>query len=243
MIRTPDAGELIDAWDAGSSLHPVHRSGPLLRAVTGLEPDALAELDVGERDRVLIQVRERLFGHTLRALADCPSCGLVFELELTTSALFGAERGPDVVGVDVAGYSLRCRVPRMTDLAEAAAAGSASAARALLVARAVLSAERGGTPVAAADLPDDVVQTAAAALAVAEPLADVELPISCDACGTTWHRPLDIDSYLWRELDAWAERLIGDVHALATAYGWSESQVLALSPRRRRRYLELVGHG
>jgi hypothetical protein len=243
VIRTPDPGELIDAWDAGSSLHPVQRSGPLLHAVTGLEPAALAELRIGERDRVLIQVRERLFGNTLRALADCPSCGLVFELELALSTLLAAERGPEIVEVDVDGYRLSCRVPRMTDVAEAAAADSASAARAVLVSRAVLSAEQDGTPVAASALPDDVVQAAAAALTVAEPLADVELPISCDACGATWHRPLDIEGFLWRELDGWAERLMGDVHALATTYGWSESQVLALSPRRRRRYLELARHG
>jgi hypothetical protein len=242
-MRMPDAGELIDAWDAGSSLHPVHRCGPLLCAITGLEPTVLAELGIGDRDRMLLQVRERLFGSNLRALADCPSCGLVFELELATTALLGAERGPEVVEVDVDCHHLRCRVPRITDVAEAGAAGSTSAARAVLVSRAVLSAERDGTAVAVADLPDDVVQTAAAAIAVAEPLANVELPISCDACGASWHRPLDIDGYLWRELDSWAERLMGDVHVLATAYGWSEPQVLALSPRRRRRYLELAGHG
>jgi hypothetical protein len=243
VIRTPDPAELIDAWDAGAELHPIHRSGPLLRAFTGLEPAELAELGIGERDRVLIQVRERLFGNTLRALADCPSCGLVVELELATSTLLAAERGPEAVEVDVAGYGLSCRVPRVTDVAAAAAAGSTSAARAVLVSRAVLSAKRDGQPVAVSGLPDEVVQTAAAALADVEPLAHVELRISCDACGATWHRALDIDGYLWRELDAWADRLMGGVHALATAYGWSESQVLALSPRRRRRYLELAGHG
>jgi hypothetical protein len=31
-----------------------------------------------------------------------------------------------------------------------------------------------------------------------------------------------------------------DVHALASAYGWSEREILALSDTRRRLYLEMV---
>ena len=37
-----------------------------------------------------------------------------------------------------------------------------------------------------------------------------------------------------------AKRLLMDVHLLARAYGWSEAEVLALSPARRRFYLEMV---
>lgn len=243
MMRTPAPDEVMAAWDAGSSLHPSRRCGPLVQAVVGLAPAALAELGIGDRDRVLIQVRDRLFGATLRARADCPSCGLALEAELAISALLSAGRGPDVIEVDVAGYRVRCCVPRSADLADAAAAGSVSAARAVIVERAIVSAERYGERVAVADLPDDVVAAAAARLAEAEPLAHVELPLRCDTCGATWSRPLDIDDYLWQELDAWAARLLGEIHALAAAYGWTESEILALSPRRRAHYLELVRHG
>jgi hypothetical protein len=38
-----------------------------------------------------------------------------------------------------------------------------------------------------------------------------------------------------------AMRLVGDVHALARIYGWTEADVLAMSPRRRATYLELAG--
>jgi hypothetical protein len=34
--------------------------------------------------------------------------------------------------------------------------------------------------------------------------------------------------------------VLGDVHELARAYGWSEPEVLALSPWRRAAYLALV---
>ena len=40
---------------------------------------------------------------------------------------------------------------------------------------------------------------------------------------------------------AQASALMRDVHALATSYGWSEADVLDLSPRRRAVYLDLAG--
>lgn len=51
----------------------------------------------------------------------------------------------------------------------------------------------------------------------------------------------DIGAYLWEEVDAWADRTLRDVHLLAASYGWSERDILDLSPARRGRYLELAG--
>jgi hypothetical protein len=242
-VRTPAPGELLDAWDLGAVLPPVERVSPLLRAATGLGPEELAALGVGERDRMLVALRERLFGGTLRTVVDCPACGVPLEVVLPTSALLAAGSGPETVEVDLDGYRLRCRAPRSGDLAAAAGTGSAAGARALLVERAVVSAERDGEALTLPDLPDRVIAAAAATLAEAHPLVDVELPIACDACGVSWSCPFDIGRYLWEELDAWAVRVLSEVHVLATAYGWSEADILALTPTRRRRYLELAGHG
>ena len=45
----------------------------------------------------------------------------------------------------------------------------------------------------------------------------------------------------WAELDAWARRLLLDVHTLARAYGWSERDILQLTETRRQFYLNLIG--
>ncbi|MFE6990250.1 hypothetical protein ACFVFN_19020, partial [Streptomyces pharetrae] len=79
----------------------------------------------------------------------------------------------------------------------------------------------------------------AEAAEAADPAADVTLNVACPECGRATRAELDIASYLWTELDAWARDLLLDVHLLATAYGWSEPEILALSPLRRRYYLEL----
>jgi hypothetical protein len=78
-------------------------------------------------------------------------------------------------------------------------------------------------------------------LAEADPLADVQLAVSCPSCGTRQQVSFDILSFFWTEIEAWAWRILREVHTLASAYGWHEHDILALSPRRRQSYLEMVG--
>jgi hypothetical protein len=47
-------------------------------------------------------------------------------------------------------------------------------------------------------------------------------------------------SFFWMEVESWAYRILRQVHALASAYGWSEGDILAMSPWRRQFYLEMV---
>ncbi|MFE2678310.1 hypothetical protein [Streptomyces hygroscopicus] len=128
------------------------------------------------------------------------------------------------------------------------ASTAADRARRALLARCVVSVHRSGQPVPAdrlpaAELPEPVQRRLAEAAERADPAADVTLNVACPACGAATRAELDIASYLWAELDHWARDLLLDVHLLATAYGWSEPQILALSPLRRRYYLELCADG
>jgi hypothetical protein len=45
---------------------------------------------------------------------------------------------------------------------------------------------------------------------------------------------------VWRELDEWAERTLHEIHVIASNYGWSESEILELSARRRQTYVEMI---
>ncbi|WP_246619212.1 hypothetical protein [Streptomyces javensis] len=125
---------------------------------------------------------------------------------------------------------------------------AAARARRALIARCIVSVHRSGRPVPAdrlpaAELPEPVQRRLAEAAERADPAADVTLNVACPECGEATRAELDIASYLWAELDHWARDLLLDVHLLATAYGWSEPQILALSPLRRRYYLELCADG
>ncbi|MFG2911488.1 hypothetical protein ACGF0D_01160 [Kitasatospora sp. NPDC048298] len=147
-----------------------------------------------------------------------------------------SQAGP--LWVELDGWRVGFRLPTPGDVA-AAEQAPAGRGRAVLLERCVLTAEHGGEPVAARQLPEPVQRRMAEAAAAADPCADVRLNLSCPECGRQALAELDIASYLWEELDDWARATLLDVHLLATAYGWGEAEILALSPLRRRYYLEL----
>ena len=79
-------------------------------------------------------------------------------------------------------------------------------------------------------------------MAAVDPQADIRLKVTCPACQHTWLASFDTVHFFWDEIDAWARRTLQEVHVLASAYGWSETDILKLSAWRRRAYIELVAN-
>src|SRR5262249_26139255 len=92
----------------------------------------------------------------------------------------------------------------------------------------------------AGELPAEIRASVARAMAEADPLAEVLADIVCPSCEGAFVADVDLGAFVWAELRVRALRLLREVDALARAYGWSESEVLALSARRRAAYLELA---
>jgi hypothetical protein len=155
-------------------------------------------------------------------------------------------RVPDVadaepfVSIDRDGYHVRGRLPDSRDLAAAGRAIDVQEACDTLIRRCLLDATHEGQPIASHGLPDTLLKQLGDALRAADPQADTELALECPACSHRWNEPFDVGSYLLESLEHWAERCLDEVHTLAQAYGWTEAQILALSPSRRARYIERV---
>ena len=92
-----------------------------------------------------------------------------------------------------------------------------------------------------ASLPEQIVSAVIDRMAQADPQAEIQIALACPACPHRWSTIFDIVSYLWSEIDDWAQRLLMEVHALASAYGWGEGEIIAMSARRRHLYLGIVG--
>ncbi|MBO0655492.1 hypothetical protein J1792_22745 [Streptomyces triculaminicus] len=234
------AGALLAAWEAGLASDDGGRA-LLLHALArpGADAGELLSVPLGARDAELFAVRRALFGARLEVRTECAECGEDMEFEFDADGLGTARAAPDgPLRVEADEWAVEFRLPTPADLAAVESAADEEA-RAALLARCVLRAEHAGRPVADRPLPDHVQRRIAAVSAESDPLADVTLNVACPACGKATRAELDITSYLWAELDAWARDTLLDVHLLATAYGWSEPEILALSPLRRRYYLEL----
>jgi hypothetical protein len=238
------AAELLAAWEAGLAEAPVGRALLLHRAARpDVEAGRLPSVPVGEREADLFALRRALFGERMQVRLECAACGADMEFELDAGELAGSlgGRAEHVVRVQQGGWDVEFRLPGVADLTAAARAADP---RTALLARCLVSATHDGTAVpagepAAGELPAAVQHRIAEAVEAADPGADLALNVACPECGQATRAELDIASYLWTELDAWARDVLLDVHLLATAYGWSEPEILALSPLRRRYYLEL----
>jgi hypothetical protein len=234
--------QLLAAWERGAAEPPWMRAMALLGA-GGSPGDDPAGLSVGRRDERLLALRERLLGPDLAALIECPACGDTLEVDLRIDDLHGqasAAPGPDALGglsVEWEEYLCRLRLPTTRDIG--AVVGRPDAVQQLL-ARCVLAATLDGRPVDPAEFPEPLVRAIEECLAGADPLAEINLGMTCPRCSHTWQALLDVVSFVWAEAETRALRLLDDVHTLARAYGWSERAILGLSPRRRQAYLEII---
>jgi len=226
-MRVLDDAALLALWERGAGLHPLDRTLALCGAARDDVPPAqLADLPLGDVNIALLRMRRASFGPRLAALVECERCAGRLELALDGDALLAALHDRTADAASAAEPGLRRLTLR--DLASVASERDAESAARALVARCV-------TPDAAATAPDVIEQH----LEALDPAADIALDVTCDACGHAWRESLDIGAFLWTEVAARAAMLLADVHRLASAYGWSEREILALGPQRRAAYLEL----
>jgi hypothetical protein len=237
------AAKLLQVWERGQLQAPVEKALTLLAAAY---PDAkretLATLSIGERDNGLLSLREQLFGTQLSSLTDCPACGEQLELNFNVADIRVSSTSPDVpLYLSHSGYELDLRLPNSLDLLQLADCSTIAEMRARLFEQCVVRVIHDGKAERSREIPAEIVDLAIERIGEADPQADVEVDLNCPECRHAWQTGFDIVSYLWSELQGWAWQMLREVHVLASNYGWRESEILSMSPQRRRGYLEILG--
>jgi hypothetical protein len=243
MMRALSALELLEAWEQGLGQPPLQRALTLLAAACAeTPPEVLQHLSLGQRDTRLLTLREWTFGPQLLGLATCLGCQERLELNLSLADLrvVPAVEPGETLSLNVEGYALCFRLPNSQDLAMIAHQLDVATARQILLGRCLITAHHDGQRQSADQLPPPVVTAIVEHMARADPQADIQLSLVCPQCSHQWQVAFDIASFFWSEINAWANRILGEVHILASRYGWSERDILALSPWRRQYYLAAV---
>jgi hypothetical protein len=238
------AGELLDIWEAGFAQAPTERALALLAvACPETSRDALAALSIGQRDTKLLALREGLWGPHMEAVVVCPGCRDRLVLPLNTRQMLSSSQRTQSGGISlsIAEYEMTLRLPTSLDVIAAADQSDAEGCRTLILERCLTSVLKGGAAVDSDKLPPEVIGAVMTCMAEADPLADIQLDLTCPSCEHKWSAVFDIVSFLWTEIEVWAWRILSDVHTLARAYGWRERDILRLSPTRRQFYLDMVG--
>lgn len=213
-------------------------AGPLDRGLLAAHASAgggatpVADWPLGECNRALAALHCELFGGVLRGYSRCGKCGeqLEFGFDAKDVATAETERAERVT---VGRWMFR--LPTSRDVAVAAGVREEGAAVRQLVSSCWTGPEQAGT-----EWSDTELEAIEDKLAEADPLAEIRLHFDCPECGNTYEETLDLGSFVWAEIESAARRLFEDVHVLASAYGWTEREALALSPARRGRYIEMV---
>lgn len=248
IVRPLSHADLLWIWERGERLHPAQLAVELLqRALPSQSAATLWQLPLGQRDRLLLDLREQTFGPRLRLAARCPQCREALELALHThdlhcgpASLPTAQDAICEVDLQVAEQQIRYRLPTSADLMAVARCDDPQQALQQILKRCVQAWHvEGGQPVTA--LSPDVIHAIAEDMAARDPQGEMLFSLRCPGCGTAWQAILDVAALLLRELQSEAERLLDEIHALAAAYGWSEPTILSLSTKKRRAYLARCG--
>lgn len=234
-----NGARLLALWEHAATLPPMARAA-LLAASTGGDGSAHS-WSVGERDAQLLRARRQLVGDDLHCVTGCPQCRAELELTMSTAAILAAE--PDAAippgKVRVGDIEVTVHPVRSRDLEELERLGLTDTAfQAALLERCV-ELDGSGT-IDVGELTFEAVDLIAAELQRVDPLSVVWVELQCADCGVSWKTQLDIAALFWSDLSRASHELIRDVWSLARSYGWSEAEILAMSPIRRRTYLELA---
>lgn len=238
------AHDIFRVWEKGEDQHPVDRALTLIAATCPeMKWEELTRLSVGQRDTLLLNLRELTFGPRLHSYVECPRCGERLEFSLRVQDLRPVDAGETEEGeqtLTVDEVEVRYRLPNSLDLAAIASCDDVAEARDLLVRRCISGARSHGRQIDMEALSNAVITALGTHMKQQDALSEVQLDLLCPECGHDWPMLLDIVSFFWTEISARTKQLLYEVHTLARAYGWREADILLMSARRRQLYLEMV---
>jgi hypothetical protein len=242
-VKALSAAELLQVWEMSWQCSPPVAAVRLLAAACPeADPSHIERLTVGQRDALLLTLREWIFGPKVESVVNCAECGERLELSFSVNDIRltpqvsdpGELDAPGPLALEQDSYQVRFRLPAAVDAA-------LSDSPVALLERCLLSAIYNDEAQRAADLPEEVVQAIEVQMAAADPQSDARFGLTCPICENTCQVIFDAAAFLWAEVDAWAQRLLVEVHQLAKYYGWAEAEILAMSPVRRQNYLNIAG--
>lgn len=226
-MRPVSDATLLDVWEQGHAHAATVRTSLLLAAaLPALDRAARAALPVSAADIALLRLRGANFGGCMPAETTCRACAEPLDFELDVPALVD---GLVASAADAARQCHDFREPCVGDLDAVAGMADQDAAIRTLASLCRLDPD---TPPAA----DDIAQIDAL-----YGHSSIRLRMDCAGCGHAWQEDFDIAAYLWLEVEQRVQALIDEIYVLATAYGWSEPQILALTDARRAAYLQRCG--
>ena len=211
---------------------------------SAVTPRSAAALTAADRDRLLAAIYIETYGPRIANTLGCVHCGALFDVAMSLEDLFVYLRPPTpeppgdqtqwlADGTFRLSNGIRFRLPTGAD--ECAVLGlPVTQAEQVLLQRCVIE---GNLAEDGRDTLNEAVQTSMEDLA---PVLDLDLDAHCLECDRHQPAHFDMQHYLLSALRQERGQLAREVHRLASAYGWSLSEILSLPRSQRRSLVALI---
>lgn len=202
----------------------------LVRTVKSIGPyratrEVVRALPLGDRDYLVMKLRQITFGSRIELVLDCPACGGRMDVDFDLESV-PVEARPQQLEYRLrveGGLDLRFRLPRGSDVEDAVDADA-------LLARCV-----GGE-----SLPAGVRVALEKEIERVSPKVNSDFEAACPECEHRFATPFDPAAVLLRDFYRRQAQFERGVHLLSFYYHWPLREILALTPARREHYVDLL---
>lgn len=216
-----------------------------LGSIPHVDRNVVRNLLVSDREFLLLKVFEITFGNSILALLSCPAEGCGESLEFPVAldhcrveASPVSSRTLPLKPSDKEERSIRFRLPTGQDQETLAACCDLPADALLERLLSACCAEPDGSVLQDLGPKERVcIENQMSRLA---PQVEVEVEALCPECGCGFSTGIDAPYLALAQMKISDTELDREVHYLAWHYHWPESEILTLTPPRRRRYIDLV---
>lgn len=221
--------------------------------------EMIRSLPVGDRDYLILKLRRITFGSRVELILTCPrpECARKMDIDFDLDSI-PVERRPirpfyTATLSDEAALTDDRGLPRREILFRIPNGGDQEAARGWfgigpeamfrrLLERALLEVGETGGRIAGqvSNLPERAMKEIAAAMERHSPQVQTELGARCPECGDEFTYDFEVAPFFLEEIFRGRARLEREVHLLGFYYHWPLREILRMTRRKRRRYLQLL---
>lgn len=228
---------LLQVWEIGTGQASIEKALTILSAAfPNTNKTALATWSIEQRDTQLFWIRQSIFGNQFINNANCPQCNEKVEWEMNISDFSLPPFSENIISenysFNLADYFFNYRLPTSEDLR--------SEDPIEIFKNCLIESKKNEQDVSFDQLPQEIKESLEKEIQRNSPIANTSMLLNCPNCKHQWTMLFDIVSYLWVEIDIWAKRILQDVFILASNFGWSEQEILNMTPLRRQTYLNMI---
>lgn len=209
--------------------------------------EILRQLSIGDRTALLLNLRKINFGNLLKCALVCSSCNKNMSLDLSITDILHTSHSKLQKDYEVKTGEFSLQVRPLTgadqelifDKSRKINSNNNNYSFNLpeeLVKCSIVYSNHSLPN----DLDDDFIFAVSSKLEEIDPLSDIVFSLICPNCKHTFQTSFDAERFIFHEMGLRQNQLEHEIHWLAFNYKWTESEILSLPVRKRKRYVELI---